>query len=108
VFAEMEVPRDEADARLRAAEKLLSDGCPTEADEQLQRALTFYRSVGATRYVREAEGLLTSATAHDLAEKAAVGSMAPIPPRSPACRSPGAKSTRQSGTRVVFRFRARR
>jgi hypothetical protein len=68
VFAEMEVPRDEADARLRAAEKLLSDGRPTEADEQLQRALTFYRSVGATRYVREAEALLTSATAHDLAE----------------------------------------
>jgi hypothetical protein len=25
---------------------------------QLQKALAFYRSVGATRYIREAEGLL--------------------------------------------------
>ena len=69
VFAEMGVPRDEADARLRAAEKLVGEGRRTEADEQLQRALAFYRSVGATRYVREAEALLTSATAHDLAEE---------------------------------------
>jgi hypothetical protein len=68
VFAEMGVPRDEADARRRAAEKLVDEGRRTEADEQLQRALTFYRSVGATRYVREAEALLTSGTAHDLAE----------------------------------------
>jgi hypothetical protein len=69
VFAEMGVPRDEADARLRAAEKLVGEGRRTEADEQLQSALAFYRSVGATRYVREAEALLTSATAHDLAEE---------------------------------------
>jgi tetratricopeptide (TPR) repeat protein len=68
VFAEMGVPRDEADARLRAAAKLLGEGRRTEADDQLRRAVTFYRSVGATRYVREAEALLTSATAHDLAE----------------------------------------
>jgi hypothetical protein len=69
VFAEMGAPRDEADARLCAAEKLVGEGRRTEADEQLQRALAFYRSVGATRYVREAEALLTSATAHDLAEE---------------------------------------
>ena len=69
LFAEMGVPRDEADARLRAAEKLVGEGRSTEADEQLQRALAFYRSVGATRYVREAEALLTAATAHDLAEE---------------------------------------
>ncbi len=36
--------------------------CPlgrrAEADEQLQQALDFYRSVGATQYVRECEALL--------------------------------------------------
>ena len=31
-----------------------------EADVQLQRALAFYRSVGATRYIRQAEGLLAA------------------------------------------------
>jgi hypothetical protein len=30
-----------------------------KADEQLQPALAFYRSVGATRYIREGEALLT-------------------------------------------------
>jgi class 3 adenylate cyclase/tetratricopeptide (TPR) repeat protein len=66
VFADMSVPRDEADARLLAAEKLVGEGRRSEADEQLQRVLAFYRSVGATRYVREAEALLASATVHDL------------------------------------------
>ena len=60
VFAEMGVPRDEADARLRAAEKLVGEGRRTEADEQLQRALAFYRSVGATRYIRQGEELLAA------------------------------------------------
>jgi hypothetical protein len=31
-----------------------------EADAELQRALAFYRSVGATRHIREAEGLLAT------------------------------------------------
>jgi len=39
---------------------LVRDGRRAEADEQLQRALGFYRSVGATRYVREAEALLAA------------------------------------------------
>jgi tetratricopeptide (TPR) repeat protein len=51
---------EEAYARLRAAEVLVQDGRRAEADEQLQRALGFYRSVGATRYVREAEALLAA------------------------------------------------
>jgi tetratricopeptide (TPR) repeat protein len=51
---------DEAFFRLRAAEALIEAGRRAEGDVQLQQALTFYRSVGATRYVREAEGLLAA------------------------------------------------
>jgi len=49
---------DEAEARLRGAEELVAQGRRAEADEQLQQALAFYRSVGASRYVRECEALL--------------------------------------------------
>jgi hypothetical protein len=31
-----------------------------EADEQLRSALAFYRSVGATRYIRQGEALLAA------------------------------------------------
>jgi class 3 adenylate cyclase/tetratricopeptide (TPR) repeat protein len=51
--------RSEAMARLRAAEELVRAGRRAEADEQLQRALAFYRSVGATRYIRRGESLLS-------------------------------------------------
>ena len=51
---------DEAYARLRAAEQLSADGRRAEADAQLQQALAFYRSVGATRYIRNAESLLAA------------------------------------------------
>ena len=36
---------------------------PAEADQQLQQALAFYRSVNATRFVRECEALLTASPA---------------------------------------------
>jgi class 3 adenylate cyclase/tetratricopeptide (TPR) repeat protein len=49
---------DEAEARLRAAEAFIGEGRLEEADEQLERALAFYRSVGATRYAQEGEALL--------------------------------------------------
>jgi len=49
----------EAEARKRAAEELFQQGQADQAEEQLRRALTFYRSVAATRYIREAEELLT-------------------------------------------------
>jgi hypothetical protein len=49
---------DEAHTRLQAARELVSAGRRAEADEQLRRALAFYRMVGATRYVREGEALL--------------------------------------------------
>ena len=49
---------DEAYARLRLAAKLLGEGSRAEGNAELQHALAFYRSVGATRYIREAEALL--------------------------------------------------
>ena len=49
---------DEAEARLRAADAFIGEGRLEEADEQLERALAFYRSVGATRYAQEGEALL--------------------------------------------------
>jgi class 3 adenylate cyclase/tetratricopeptide (TPR) repeat protein len=61
-FAVMGDVADEAYARLRTAEGLAAEGRRAEADEQLRQALTFYRSVGATNYIREGEALL-SATA---------------------------------------------
>ena len=51
---------EEAEARLRAAEQLVGLGRREEADAQLRPALDFYRSVGAVRYVRDCEALLTA------------------------------------------------
>jgi hypothetical protein len=48
----------ESAARLRGARLLMAEGRRAEADDQLQRSLAFWRSVGATRYVRQAEELL--------------------------------------------------
>ena len=48
----------EARARLRAAEELIQAGRRAEADEQLEQALAFYRSVGATFFIRQGEALL--------------------------------------------------
>jgi hypothetical protein len=45
-------------ARLQAAKALVVKGRRAEADEQLHRALAFFRSVGATRFVRKGEALL--------------------------------------------------
>ena len=60
VFAEVRIPPHEAFYRLRAAEQLLAQGQRGQADEQLRIALAFYRSVGATRYVRDGEALLAA------------------------------------------------
>jgi hypothetical protein len=51
---------EEAEARLRAAEQLVSLGRRAEGDAQLQAALEFYRSVGAARYVRDCEAVRTA------------------------------------------------
>jgi class 3 adenylate cyclase len=50
----------EAYARLRAAGRLATEGRHAEASAQLASALSFYRAVGATRYVREGEALLAA------------------------------------------------
>lgn len=50
-----------AEARLRAAEQLVSERRRPEADEQLRRALEFFRPVGATRFVGEGEALFEAA-----------------------------------------------
>jgi hypothetical protein len=47
-------------ARMKGAESLVREGRRAEADAQLQQALAFYRSVGATAYIREAEGLFAA------------------------------------------------
>ena len=56
----MGAARSAALARLRAAQQLASTGRRAEVDDQLQQALRFFRSVGATRFIREAEELLAA------------------------------------------------
>jgi class 3 adenylate cyclase/tetratricopeptide (TPR) repeat protein len=60
VLAEIGAVAEEALLRLRAAEALVEAGRRAEADSQLQQALRFYRSVGATAYIREAEGMFAA------------------------------------------------
>ena len=60
IFDGMGAPTPAAFCRLRAAEALVAEGRRAEADEQLRRALAFYRGVGATRFVREGETLLAA------------------------------------------------
>ncbi len=56
----MGAARSAAFARLRAAQELARTGRRAEADDQLRQALGFFRSVGATRFIREAEALLAA------------------------------------------------
>jgi tetratricopeptide (TPR) repeat protein len=58
ICAEIGVLPNEAYTRLRAAEKLVLEGRRADADAQLRRALEFYRSVGASFFIREAEALM--------------------------------------------------
>ena len=58
VFGRIGARPYEALARLHAARALAEAGRGAEAEVQLRGALAFYRSVGATRRVREAEALL--------------------------------------------------
>lgn len=60
ILGEMDARTQEAFFRLRSAEQLVEEGRRAEADEQLHPALAFYRSVGATRYIREGEALLAA------------------------------------------------
>ena len=60
IYAEMGDVPAEAFSRLGAAEAFVAEGRRAEADEQLRPALAFFRSVRATRYVREGEALLAA------------------------------------------------
>jgi hypothetical protein len=60
IFGEIGTRPDEADARFAAATELVDLGRRAEADVQLEHSLAFWRAVGATAYVREAEALLTA------------------------------------------------
>jgi class 3 adenylate cyclase/tetratricopeptide (TPR) repeat protein len=55
-------PHDEAVARIEAARQLAAEGRAGEADVQLERGLAFFRAVGATKMVRDAEELLSAAS----------------------------------------------
>jgi predicted ATPase/class 3 adenylate cyclase len=50
----------EADARVRAATRLLNAGERQRAEQELGKALAFYRDVGATAYELEAQALLAT------------------------------------------------
>jgi tetratricopeptide (TPR) repeat protein len=63
LFAERGAATEEAYARLTASRAFVEQGRRAEADAQLQRALAFYRTVGASRYVREGEALLAASAA---------------------------------------------
>ncbi len=60
LFAAYGAPTFEAEARLCAAEELIEAGQRAAGEAELQRALTFYRKVGATRYVQQGEALLAA------------------------------------------------
>ncbi len=60
ICAEIGSLPDEAYARLRSAELFAQTGRRPEAEAQLELALAFYRSVGATAYTRQAEALLAA------------------------------------------------
>jgi class 3 adenylate cyclase len=51
---------DEAYARLRAGEQLYNAGRRADGNAQLQQVLAFYRHVGATAYLREADALVAA------------------------------------------------
>jgi class 3 adenylate cyclase/tetratricopeptide (TPR) repeat protein len=60
VCASMGAVTEEAYDRLVLATALVQEGRRAEADVELQRALAFYHSVGASRYVRRGEALLAA------------------------------------------------
>jgi tetratricopeptide (TPR) repeat protein len=61
-YEEIGLLDQEAYARLRTAAQRVEKGRRAEADVQLQKALSFFRSVGATRYIRQGEALLAAAS----------------------------------------------
>jgi DNA-binding SARP family transcriptional activator/class 3 adenylate cyclase len=62
LYAEIGARPDEAHARLAAARRLLGDGRLAQGRTELDRALVFYREVGATAHLAEARELLFALT----------------------------------------------
>jgi tetratricopeptide (TPR) repeat protein len=60
VYEEIGSKADLALTHLRAAEACVAQGARADADPHLHAALSFYRSVGARRYVRQASDLLAA------------------------------------------------
>jgi class 3 adenylate cyclase/tetratricopeptide (TPR) repeat protein len=58
LFVNWEATTFEAEARLFAGEQLIADGHRREGEAEVERALEFFRSVGATFYVERGEALL--------------------------------------------------
>jgi tetratricopeptide (TPR) repeat protein len=61
MFAEAGAVGLEAEERLTAAEELIGSGLVSEGIEQLERALAFFRSVGAAFYLEQGEALRAAA-----------------------------------------------
>ncbi|MGI8479506.1 MAG: hypothetical protein ACR2M2_06580 [Gaiellaceae bacterium] len=61
IYGETGSRTDEAEARLRSGGALLAAGRRSEGEAEMARALAFYNEVGATYFVRRAEGLLAAA-----------------------------------------------
>jgi 16S rRNA G966 N2-methylase RsmD len=57
LYAGFGAPTLEAEARLCAAEELIESGRRAAGEAELQKALDFYRSVGAPYYVERGESL---------------------------------------------------
>ena len=62
IYAQLPAPAVEADVRMVSADRLAAAGRATEADAEARRALSFYKSVGATAHIRQAESLLAAAS----------------------------------------------
>ena len=58
MWAEAGSPTWEARLRLRAAEELIETGRRAEGEVELQKAIAFYRTVGATFFIQRGEQLL--------------------------------------------------
>ena len=61
IFADGGAIAIEAGERFWAAHELLEAGRRAEAEEQLEKALAFYRTVGATFFIEQGEALLADA-----------------------------------------------
>jgi 16S rRNA G966 N2-methylase RsmD len=60
LYAGFGSPTLEAEARLCAAEELIEGGQRAAGEVELQKALAFYREVGATSFIQQGEALLAA------------------------------------------------